>query len=110
MHSLACSSSQEYLSSTYSVPKVGEALGYISEPNNYGQQKENQVQLKNQKQRDEEKNQADPTGKSQTMPGLKTDYQELGIYAKSDWKPLKCIEQGNGWHENKLGARREWMR
>ena len=55
MHSLACSCSQEYLSSTYSVPKVGEALGYISESNNYGQRKEGQVQLKNQKQRDEEK-------------------------------------------------------
>ena len=44
------------------------------------------------------------------MPGLKTDDQELGICAKSDWKPLKCIEKGNGWRENKSGARREWRR
>ena len=56
------------------------------------------------------KKQADSISKSQTMPGLKASDQELGLCAKSDWKPLKCIEQGNGWHENKLGTRREWMK
>ena len=59
-------------------------------------------------EREEAKNEADRVGWRRIMPGFKTGDKEFGLCAKSFWKPLKGVKQGNGWHEDKLGARRGW--